>query len=138
MPINNETSSGPHSSTSNNAEVVPKQLTVIPPNKSIFISRFASDTTVEDIMYYIKTKLSDVADIHLKKFTYSQPRIITSFKLTVPSHLYEQIFDSNFWPINTLIREFEFKVNPRRKNIAKLPSRNPNDKKLIINNTPKN
>ncbi|XP_065356382.1 uncharacterized protein LOC135950783 [Calliphora vicina] len=97
-------------------------LKIIPPNKSIFISRFASDTTVEQINFYIKSKLNFEADFTTYKFSYAQPRRITSFKLNVPHDLYEQIVNPNFWPANTLVREYEFKDNPRKHNIAVLPS----------------
>lgn len=106
-----------------------RQLRVLPPKKAIFISRFAPETTVEDIEFYIKTKLNFNADIITYKFTYSQPRNVISFKLTVPFDLFENIIDHRFWPENTLVREYDFKENKRLNNIARLPSRMPNFQK---------
>ncbi|XP_046808360.1 uncharacterized protein LOC124420194 [Lucilia cuprina] len=97
-------------------------LKIIPPNKSIFISRFASDTTVEQINSYIKSKLNSEVDFTTHKFSYSQPRRITSFKINVPCDIYEQIVNPEFWPENTLVREYEFKEYPRKQNVAILPS----------------
>lgn len=101
----------------------PRQLNIIPPKKSIFISRFAFDTSADDIDSYIKMKLKFSPDILTKKFTYSGPRNITSFKVSVPFDLYEQIVDPGFWPNNTLVREYIIKENPRTNNIVRLPSR---------------
>lgn len=139
LPIDNDASSGQQVTLHNGPEGNERrELKLIPPNKSIFISRFASETTVDDIIWYLKTKIEDVADIQIHKFSYSQPRIITSFKLTVPHHLYEQILDTNFWPSNTLIREFEYKVIPRRKNIVRVHSRHQSNDNTKNNDIPKN
>lgn len=103
---------------------VPKPLIVVPPKRTLFISRLAYDTTVEDIDYYIKAKLGNNVDITINKFSYSQPRSITSFKIAVAACVYDQIVDTCFWPANIIVREYIFKENPRSKNIARLPPRN--------------
>ena len=54
---------------------------------------------------YIKSKFNFSPDILIKKFTYSEPRNVTSFKLTVPNDLFETIIDPVFWPNNTFVRE---------------------------------
>ncbi|KNC30819.1 hypothetical protein FF38_05190 [Lucilia cuprina] len=54
--------------------IVNRELRVIPPKKHISISRFAFDTSAEDINYYIKSKLNQNADISVYKFNYSQAR----------------------------------------------------------------
>lgn len=130
VPVNNNIVYNPPTINMNNAEnELTNQLKIIPPKKSIFISRFAFDTSVEDINFYIKSKLNFGADISINKFTYSQPRSITSFKLTVPANLYETIVNPDFWPNNTLVREYVFKENPRLNNIAQLPPRQFNNSK---------
>ncbi|XP_037817198.1 uncharacterized protein LOC119607389 [Lucilia sericata] len=111
-------------------------LKIIPPNKSIFISRFASDTTVEQINSYIKSKLNSEVDFTTHKFSYSQPRRITSFKINVPCD--EQIVNPEFWPENTLVREYEFKEYPRKQHVAILPSGHQLNNNLNSNNTSKN
>ena len=58
------------------------------------------------------------------KFNYSQPRTITSFKITVPLNIFDTIVDPGFWPVSTLVREYQYKEHQR--NAVHLPSRNPN------------
>lgn len=98
-----------------------KPLKAIPPKKFIFVSRLASGTSPEDVDYYLKSKTNHNADILIHKFKFSQPRSISSFKLTVPAELFENIMDPGFWPVNTLVREFTY--NDRRKPIGVLPQR---------------
>lgn len=118
------------SQQNNNKLIEPKQLVVIPPKKSIFVSRFAYETTADEINYYIKNKIkNDNADILTNKFKYSQQRSITSFKITVPPELFNEIVKPDFWPQNTLVREYIFKDYPRN-NIARLPQ--------TVNTTSKN
>lgn len=96
-------------------------LRVIPPSKHIFISRLASDTTAEEIDYYIKSKINMSYGITVHKFTYSQQRSITSFKISVPFDIFSQVVDPSFWPLHVLVREYEYNNNNR--NTAHLPSR---------------
>lgn len=99
----------------------PKQLVVVPPRKSIFVSRFAFETSAEDINHYIKNKINiDNADISINKFKYSTQRNITSFKITVSPDLFGRIVDPAFWPQNAIVREYIFREYPRT-NVARLP-----------------
>ena len=41
----------------------PKKLTVVKPRKTIFVSRLARDTTADDLLFYVKSKLTDDLDI---------------------------------------------------------------------------
>lgn len=122
MP-SNEISTGSSISPSLN----PKPLRAIPlkKNKSVFVSRLASDTTVEDVVFYIKNKLSTNSFVSAYKYTYSQPRSITSFKITVGDELYNYLIDPNFWPVHTFVREYVYNQNQR--NVARLPS-------IVLNN----
>lgn len=104
----------------NNIPTAHSELRVIPPKKHIFISRFASDTTSDEIDSYVKYKLKMNANITVHKFTYSQQRSITSFKISVPSDLFAQVLDQSFWPLHVLVREYEY--NGRQRNIARLPA----------------
>lgn len=119
--LNNDTNNQTH-----------RELRIIPPKRSIFISRCASETTVEDIDYYIKTKLDSNSDSNavflIHKFLYSQPRSITSFKITPPSDVFDQIFNPCFWPDNTLVREYVYKENQRTNNSVRFPSVSSNQK----------
>lgn len=99
-------------------------LRVIPPPKEIFVSRFAFETTAEDIEYYIKSKFNSNVNISTQKFVYLKARAITSFKITVPVELFEQILDPSFWPVSTYVREYQQRENQRR--IVRLPLHEPN------------
>lgn len=113
----------PSSSGSNVYNVLSTcDLKVIPPKKSIFISRFAYETTTDNIYNYIESKLNCNPDVLIKKFTYSEPRDITSFKLTVPNDLFDTLIDPTFWPNNTFIREYVIRNNTRSNNIVRLTS----------------
>ncbi|XP_065368733.1 uncharacterized protein LOC135961166 [Calliphora vicina] len=101
-------------------------LRVIPPKKTIFISRFAFDTSIDDIEYYIKTKLNLDVEMVIYKFKYSQPRTIASFKIMVPPEIFDHLIDPRFWPDNALIREYVYRDNQRSANTVHLPSRSTN------------
>lgn len=111
-------------SDATNLAINQRVLNIVPPRRSIFISRFTADTTADDIECYIKNKLNLNANISVRKFLYSNPRDIVSFKLTVPMDYFDQIVNPDFWPINALVREYIYKENNRMNNIAQLPSRN--------------
>lgn len=105
--------------TINNSQQVPRPLRAVPRNRLIFISRLAEDTTTEEVEYFIKSKCGDSALISSYKFVYSQPRSISSFKITVPDELFNNILEPSFWPENTFVREY--KVKERSNRVAHLP-----------------
>lgn len=109
------------SSHTNLSSFVPRELRVLPPKKHLFVSRFASETTVDDINFYIKSKLNLNENIVAYKFSYAQPRSITSFKISVSSDVFNQLMDTSFWPEHTLVREFLTRPKERTSNVARLP-----------------
>ncbi|XP_065368812.1 uncharacterized protein LOC135961245 [Calliphora vicina] len=117
--INNNTSYNPPQLLNNENVRIP--LRAIPPKKTIFISRLANDTTTESVDYYVKNIIGNEADISIQKFNFPQPRSISSFKITVSIDIFKTLDDPNFWPINTLVREYIYR--PRPQNIAVLPQR---------------
>lgn len=96
-------------------------LKVIPPKKSIFISRLADETSAADIEFYIKHKLGGDLDIMVRKFKFSRPRSIASFKLMVPQEVFDRIINTNFWPPYVFIREFINNDDRKIPRIAHLP-----------------
>lgn len=96
-------------------------LRVIPPKKSVFVSRFAYETSTTDVEYYIKSKLCSDVDVIVYKFKYSRPRSVVSFKISVPIEIFHQIVDPNFWPMNTLVKEY-INNDTQRPTMARLPS----------------
>lgn len=100
----------------------PKGLVVVPPRKTVFISRLSSDTTTNDIQHYIRSKLK-IEDFSVYKFNFAKERKISSFKISLNFEIFDQVVDKNFWPSGVVVREFAFrpKVN---NNAVSLPRPN--------------
>lgn len=99
-------------------------LRAIPPKKAVFVSRLAYETSTEDVNWFIKSKIGLNAEISTRKFNYSQPREISSFKVVVPDQYFNTLLDPSFWPINTFVREFT--ARQYNGTTARLPLRNTN------------
>lgn len=109
------------SGISNGLPSGPKKLTVVKPRKTIFVSRLARDTTVDDLLFYVKSKIDVDLDILCFKINADQNRSISSFRLIVPCEIFDRIVDPEFWPIGILVREYVYRENSRSKP-AVLPS----------------
>ena len=116
-PIVSPKSDNPSTSLS----VSPKKLVAVAPRKTIFLSRLASDTSENDVIHYIKTKMNnDINEISVNKFNFKNPnRVTSSFKIFVPIDKFNILINNSFWPDNALVKEFIFRENHR--NIATLP-----------------
>ena len=108
-------------SPSTSLSVSPKKLVAVAPRKTIFLSRLASDTSENDVIHYIKTKMNnDINEISVNKFNFKNPnRVTSSFKIFVPIDKFNILINNSFWPDNALVKEFIFRENHR--NIATLP-----------------
>lgn len=106
----------------------PKTLVAVSPKKKrkcIFVSRLSPKSTVADVNHYLKSNFKDLGDVSVKKFEFSYPRHVASFKITLSENVFHEIVDAKFWPPNTLVREFDFK--PKSAPIvAELPISQPN------------
>uniref|UniRef100_A0A1B0GDA4 Uncharacterized protein n=1 Tax=Glossina morsitans morsitans TaxID=37546 RepID=A0A1B0GDA4_GLOMM len=62
-------------------------LTAVPPRKAIFVSRLASDTSVDNTKSYLAAKVPAVnlKRVSIFKLAPSQSRAISSFKMLVPT-----------------------------------------------------
>lgn len=91
-------------------------LVVVPPRKTIFISRLSPDTSVDKIVNFIKLNFSEFNDKDCKvfKFNYSEPRDISSFRIIVPRKVFDVLIEQSFWPEGVLVREFIPRNMPRR------------------------
>lgn len=91
-----------------------KPLVWVERKKYIFISRLAVDTHADDVKNYISSKLNldSVASsqISVLKLNSIYKRNISSFKIGVPSLLFDKVLDSSFWPSNAIYHEFEFRI----------------------------
>ena len=62
----------------------PKPLVAVSPDKSVFLSSLAADTTNEDVIHYINSNLhSDLKDkkFHVTKFNFNYSREKSSFRV---------------------------------------------------------
>lgn len=99
-----------------------RTLQTVVPFKYIFVSRFVADTTEEDVVDYIKDNLkSPNLAVTASKFHFNQPRFTASFKLRVPSNVFELIMQLSFWPQNTIVHEFVNRNPSRATNAVSLP-----------------
>lgn len=98
-----------------------RELTVIPVRRSVFISRFSPETTVDDINFYLSSRLDNTSSIACYKLNSSLSEKLASFKLFVPDNLFKKLVNSNFWPTGALVKEFVHRDNVRRSNLASLP-----------------
>jgi len=83
-------------------------LEVVDPVKHVFVSRFKAETTADNVVTYVKEKLND-SDVHVSvlKFRSSANRQISSFKISIPPHIFERVNSHEFWPPNAVVHEFE-------------------------------
>lgn len=97
-------------------------LVVVPPRRTVFLSRLAPGTTVDDIGNFIRSNNSIIGDdIAIFKFIYSQPRDISSFKISVPGKFFDEIVKNSFWPDGVLVREFVHRDRNRSDGYTRLP-----------------
>lgn len=91
-------------------------LIVVPPRRTVFISRLSAETSVDKVKFYIKSHCADFNENDFKvfKFNSSQPRDISSFKVVVPDKSFNTLVNTSFWPQGVLVKEFIFRDRPRR------------------------
>lgn len=91
-------------------------LIVVPPRRTVFISRLSAETSVDKVKFYIRSHCSEFNDNDCKvfKFNSSQPRDISSFKVVVPDKIFDTLVNTSFWPQGVLVKEFIFRDRPRR------------------------
>lgn len=105
-------------------KAIPGGLKIVPPRKTVFVSRFAPETTADDIMQYVLSKLDPDADVVCRKINSTQTRI-SSFKIVVNDEVFDRLVDINFWPPKAFVKEFVY--YERRDNVARIPSDNNNN-----------
>ncbi|XP_073814968.1 uncharacterized protein [Musca autumnalis] len=96
-----------------------RPLSMTPVMKAVFLSRFPSETTADDINYYIKSKIE--GDYFLRGFKLRSSFSInrSSFKIVVNENIFNQLMLKEFWPAKAFIKEFV----ERSDNLAHLPQR---------------
>lgn len=100
-------------------------LVVVPPRRTVFLSRLAPDTTIEEIVNYVKSSRPDIGeDVVVYKFQFTQQRDISSFKILVPGKYFDDIVQREFWPDGILVREFVHRERNRIISSVQLSSSN--------------
>ena len=117
-PINSPSDTGSMENINNG----PNQLKVISSKKTVFAARFAAETTEEDILFYIKSRLRMDIDVQIFKFKYTEKRSKSSFKIILPEDVFTIVVNPDFWPPKAIIREYIYKDNVS-SNIVQLPPR---------------
>lgn len=101
-----------------------RELTVIPSRRSVFVSRLSPDTTVDDINFYLSSRVDSLDSISIYKLNSTFSNRVASFKILVSDTMFGKLVDFNFWPSGALVKEFVYRDNFRRSNLASLPKPN--------------
>ncbi|XP_059223934.1 uncharacterized protein LOC131997271 [Stomoxys calcitrans] len=91
----------------------PKPLKVAPNKKAIFAAKFAAETSTDDMLFYLKSKIDIDVELSVYKFKYHGRRTKASFRIIVPEDIFEVVIKPDFWPAKAFIREYIFKDTPR-------------------------
>lgn len=93
---------------------------MVPPPKSIFLSRLGVDVTTEQVKKFITTKIPAAQRISVRKMLFRGPRNYSSFVVDVGNdlNLFNDVVQQAFWPELTLVKEFQhFLKSPRTGNL---------------------
>lgn len=91
-------------------------LTIIPPPKSVFLSRVGNDVTTEQVENYIKKSISSADGFTVRKLLFRNPREFSSFEISVGSNLdlFKSLLESRMWPPYAVVHEFKHFLKDRR------------------------
>lgn len=84
-------------------------ITVVPPPKSIFISRLGVDVSTEQVEKFIKTKIPTAVDFSIRKMMFRTSKGYSSFVINMGNNinLFNMVVDQSFWPALTMVKEFQ-------------------------------
>lgn len=94
-------------------------ITVVPPPKSIFLSRLGVDVTADQVKMFITTKIPAAQDVSVRKMLFREPRSYSTFVVDVGPDLsiFNDVVQTTFWPALTVVKEFKnFLKRPRTVN----------------------
>ena len=82
------------------------------------------NTSTDVIRNYVKSKITDLSDndINVFKFSSSQRREISSFKINVPHKIVNTIVSNSFWPDGALVKEFVFSERTKTPRSVNIPT----------------
>lgn len=112
-------------SNCNNVVNVLRDLQAVTPSKILFISKLVKNVTPDDVLHHISNQLSINNALpnfnldRIKCFKISKKNsFFSSFKISVPSEIFEYLSSPSIWPVYTFIKEF---VPTRTRNLAAVP-----------------
>lgn len=91
-------------------------LPVVPPPKSIFLSRIGIDVTTDQVHNYIKKKVQGAETLTVRKLLFREPREFSSFEIKVGNdpNLFKALLQPIMWPQHSVVHEFKrFLRDPR-------------------------
>lgn len=83
-----------------------EMLVVVPPNRSIFLSRLSLDTTENVLKKYIADKFSITSGFGLRKFAVKESAQFSSFLLRCDDNLYDTFMNHEMWPRHMKVHQF--------------------------------
>lgn len=94
--------------------LVPPKLNCVPRKKSVFLSGCDVATTVQEINDFINFYTGSQNDLNIRKMKFRDPKQYSSFVIDVGRNeqLFEKLCAANFWPKNSIVREYEFFRRP--------------------------
>lgn len=92
-------------------------ITVVPPPKSIFLSRLGVDVSTDQVEKFIKAKIPNAIDITIRKMLFRTPRIYSSFVINTGHNMdiFNIVVNQSFWPDLTVVKEFRHFLRPPRE-----------------------
>lgn len=91
-------------------------LPVVPPPKSIFLSRIGFDVTTDQVHSYIMSKVQGAENLTVRKLLFREPRNFSSFEIKVGNdlNLFNAILAPAMWPQHSVAHEFKRFLRDRR------------------------
>lgn len=112
-------------------------LTAVPKPVSVFVSRLAPETTVDQVSAHISLKLGDRTMAKVKKLT-GKNRPVSSFKIDVSRDLVHSILRREIWPDGAFVGIFEDRSNSNITRKKRLNNRRISTNRDDSNNAPSN
>lgn len=91
-------------------------LPVVPPPKSIFLSRIGADVSAERVHNYIMSNVQGAENISIRKLRFHEPRNYSSFEIKcgIDLDLFNALLEPTVWPQHSIVHEFKrFLKQPR-------------------------
>lgn len=92
------------------AEIPPKAR-----QKALFVSRSDVSTTGKDVVNHLRKVLPENVPINVTRLRSKNEKYYASFHVTVPSEVFQDIYDANVWPVKVQYRPYRGELQEYRK-----------------------